>query len=314
MSKMKDTLDNFLDKCKKNECDVLFIKFANNDGQNILFEKFKNSITRLNIWSISKSVVALAAGIASDEGQITLEDQIYKPFEKYIKSNNENIFNIKVKHLLTMSCGLREPLFFYNDKERYEIEDWIEYFFNHGDFAYAPGSKYLYSNFNAYILSAYIEAKVGQNLNDYLRNRLFKKVNIGNPEWSYCPRGHCAGANGLYLNIHELSNLGKLILNKGCFDGNRVVSENFIKKMCTVQIATCNNRNDPRFANEAFGYGYLVYMGPIENTVILCGNYGQYVLIDFDRGNYFSVMSFQGYDHKIVRDLLIEAYYESFNI
>ena len=31
---------------------------------------------------------------------------------------------------------------------------------------------------------------------------------------------------------------------------------------------------------QSYGYGYFIYMGPMEDTLILSGNYGQYCVID----------------------------------
>lgn len=115
---------------------------------------------------------------------------------------------VTLEHLLTMTGGLENSLFFCDWEERYTTKDWIRYFFTNAVFANEPGSQWLYSNFNTYMLSCAIEKRAGTNLLEYLRNRFFEPLGIGNPDWTLCPIGHVHAANGLYVTIDEMANYG----------------------------------------------------------------------------------------------------------
>ena len=115
----------------------------------------------------------MAAGIAEREGLITLDEYIYPWFEKYFPSApSENLYKIKIRDLLTMSSGQKDPLFFCDGPERYREKDWVRYFFQNDSFPYTPGTHFVYSNFCSYILSVLIEEKSGTDLLNYLRYRL----------------------------------------------------------------------------------------------------------------------------------------------
>ena len=102
---MQEILDIFLEKSKQHHSNIIYAQIYKND---LLKEEFRlfPVKTRLNIWSISKPFVAMAAGIAEREGLITLDEYIYPWFEKYFPSDpSENLYKIKIRDLLTMSSG-----------------------------------------------------------------------------------------------------------------------------------------------------------------------------------------------------------------
>lgn len=154
---MQEILDIFLEKSKHHHSNIIYAQIYKND---VLKEEFRlfPVKTRLNIWSISKPFVAMAAGIAEREGLITLDEYIYPWFEKYFPSDpSENLYKIKIRDLLTMSSGQKDPLFFCDGPERYREKDWVRYFFQNDSFPYTPGTHFVYSNFCSYILSVLLE-------------------------------------------------------------------------------------------------------------------------------------------------------------
>lgn len=179
---MQEILDIFLEKSKQHHSNIIYAQIYKND---VLKEEFRlfPVKTRLNIWSISKPFVAMAAGIAEREGLITLDEYIYPWFEKYFPSDpSENLYKIKICDLLTMSSGQKDPLFFCDGPERYREKDWVRYFFQNDSFPYTPGTHFVYSNFCSYILSVLLEEKSGTGLLNYLRYRLFEPIGIPNPD------------------------------------------------------------------------------------------------------------------------------------
>lgn len=145
--------------------------------------------TRLNTWSVSKSFISIAVGIAIDEGIITLDERICESFKEYLPDNpDKNLTDITVRHMITMTTGLEWQLFFGDDEERYKTQDWIKYFFDQ-KFLYAAGEKFLYCNFNTYMLGCLIEKKTEMDIMEYLKPRLFTPLEIYSPDWTRCPGG-----------------------------------------------------------------------------------------------------------------------------
>lgn len=260
--------------------------------------------TRLNTFSVSKSIVSAGVGIALDEGLISLDEKICDAFEEYVPKNaSNNLLDTRIRHMLTMTTGLKEPLFFADGADRYRVKDWIEYFFN-AEFDHAPGERFLYSNFNTYMISCLIEKRAGVNLLEYLRYRLFEPLGIGNPDWTLCPKGHVHAANGLYLNIDELGNFGEMLLHRGEYNGKRLVPEKYIAE------ATVKHTDSPgNFGSDYLncGYGYQFWMTPIPDTFLCYGNYGQFCFVMPKKDAVISILTFEGMDWPKLVNVLIDC-------
>ncbi len=258
-----------LQKALKNEEILLNYFQVRQHGQIILDWGRLLQKTRLNTWSVSKSFISVAAGIAMDEGLLALDEKLCDSFPEFLPENpSENLTGLTVKNLLTMTTGLESPLFFTDDKERYVTKDWISYFFSQ-NFSDAPGERFLYSNFNTYMLACLIERKAGKDLMEYLEEKLFMPLKIDSPDWTRCPMGHIHAANGLYLTIDEFGNFGQMVLDGGVFDGKRIVSEQYL------QMAVKNQLPDSWDTK----YGFQFWMNPDGKSFRADGKYGQYIII-----------------------------------
>lgn len=312
---MKEFMDLFLKKSAENHSNIIYVQAYENGRLEAEYKRFPVK-TRLNVWSIAKAFTAMAAGIAEAEGVLGRDEYIYQDFRQYIPEQglyNSHIKKITVENLLTMSSGLKEPLFFCDDPLRYQVKDWIRYYFTAGEFVHEPGRHFLYSNFNTYILSCMIEMRTGENLLDYLRDRLFEPIGIGNPDWTLCPKGHCMAANGLYLTIDELARFGHMLLHTGSYGGRQVVPEAYVLDACRKQIET-RGEDEIILDYESYGYGYFIRMAPIPKALLLCGNYGQYCIIYPEKEAVICVMSLDGNNHKKIRNDLVDAAAEYYGI
>jgi CubicO group peptidase (beta-lactamase class C family) len=297
-----DFIHTYVEQCHKEQLGVLYAQMRK--GGKIVEEySICPQKTRLNAMSVSKSFVSAAVGIALQEGLLSLEEKICDAFPEYVPEQaDEYLLKTQVRHLLTMTTGLESSLFFADWQERYEIKDWVDYFF-HANFDHDSGERFLYSNFNTYMIGVLIEKRCGQNLLNYLRDRLFEPIGIGNPEWTLCPKGHCYAANGLNITIDELGRFGELLLHEGNWEGRQIVPADYLKEATRKQVETTTGRKD---YNESFGYGYQFWMTPLPDTYLCSGNYGQYCLVMPKKDMVLAVMSFEGNRHKRVRDVMLD--------
>lgn len=243
------------------------------------------SRTRLNTWSASKSFVSVGVGIAIDEGIMRLDEHLCDSFADYLPENpSQNLLDITVHDMLTMTTGLENPLFFTDDLYRLKIRDWVGHFFE-ANFPYMPGQQYLYSNFNTYMLSCMIERKTGMKLVEYLRPRLFEKIDIFSPEWMCDPMGRQTAANGLYLNIDEMAHFGLMLLGDGVYGGRRVVSREYLALATKAQTTLPGSKH---------GYGYQFWINPGGESYRADGKFGQYIFVLPKKDAVIAVMSLEG--------------------
>lgn len=274
---------NCLEKMKQKEMVVNYVQVRKH-GETVLDWGRMEQKTRLNTWSVSKSFVSVAVGIAMDEGLITLDEKICESFTEYLPKNpSANLLDITVRHMLTMTTGFEYPLFFGDDPERYVTEDWIAYFFRH-NFTHKPGEQFLYCNFNTYMLACLVERKCGRDMMDYLKEKLFTPLEIFSPDWTRCPKGHIHAANGLYLTIDEFGNFGEMILNGGVYKGKRIVSKEYLDMACVNQLP---EEWDTK-------YGFQFWMNPDEKSYRADGKFGQFIFILPEKDIVVAVQSLDG--------------------
>ena len=295
-------IERWVNCCKEENLQLLYAQLR--QGGEVREEySFCPHKTRLNAMSVSKSFVSAAVGIAQEEGLLSLDEKICDAFPEAVPASaNSFLLETNLRHMLTMTTGLAKPLFFADSPERYVVKDWISYFFN-AEFDHAPGEKFLYSNFNTYMLCCLVEKRAGVNLLEYLRYRLFEPIGIGNPDWTLCPKGHCYAANGLYINIDELGLFGELLLRNGNWNGQQLIPADYLRQATVKQVET---RRDDRNDVMSHGYGYQIWMNPIENTFSLCGNYGQYCLVIPEKETVVSCMSLEGNNYRRIYEHLLQ--------
>lgn len=288
-----EIIDEFISLMKKKEIVINYLQI--HEGSSLIGEYSRlDTKTRLNVYSVSKSITSIGVGIANDEGVFHLDDRLAQFFPEYnFEKLSPYLSEVRVKDFLTMTCGLGQKLFFSDDKERYATKDWIDYFM-HSEFLYEPGVHFSYSNFNAYMLSCIVERQTGETLLDYMKPRFFEKIGIGNPDWMLCPMGHNTGAYGLMLTIDEMSRIGLFLLQNGVWNGERILSENYIREATVNHIHT----NTPQS-----GYGYQFWINPDGTSYRADGKYGQYIVVVPENN---LVVTVQALDTKNVFDDLWE--------
>lgn len=225
---------------------------------------------KVNIYSASKGVTALAIGMLADENKLDLNDKALYHFPEYRESASEGSLDITIRHLLQMRSG-KEAFF---GEFRSSKEDNLKTFFSYPVTA-KPGEKFFYSNGCTYALSRLVEKITGQTLRDFLVPRLFDYLGIENPQWFTCYHGHTLGATGLFLTTEELSRIGEVFLGEGTYGGARLVSAEFIKQCFSDGLPT----HDPKASPNGKAYGYQLWLGQLPGTFRLDGKYGQYSIV-----------------------------------
>ncbi len=258
-----------------------------------------------HLYSFSKSVTALAVGMAMDEGLLTLEDKVADFFpEKITPRADSRIHTLTVRHLLTMSSGIN-----FNEVFIVAEGDWMHKFLN-ASFSFSPGEKFHYNSLNTYMLSAILSAVTGLGLVDYLTPRLFEPLGIADVRWDKCPYGIETGGWGLYLRTEDMAKFALLCLREGVWQGRRLVSAAWVREATTHQFdnaSTSLGEVDSR--HNTAGYGYQFWLCPTPGVYRADGAFGQYAVIWPEKDLVIAVTSGQGPQDAVldlIWDTLIE--------
>lgn len=233
----------------------------------LVLSKDYDSEMRRNQYSASKSFTSAAVGIALGEGLLSLEERLVDAFSKEVpECAGENLQKATVRDLLTMGLGQSKGYLMGEQRPFLQEEDWVRYALSL-PFVYAPGEKFVYNNVGPYLAGVLVQRRSGCDLVSYLTPRLFAPMGIQRPTWETDPQGFTFGAGGLFLCVTELLKFGRLLLQKGRWDGRQLVPEAYLKEAAKKQIE-----------NGEQGYGYLFWRGE-RDSFRADGKYGQYALV-----------------------------------
>jgi CubicO group peptidase (beta-lactamase class C family) len=217
---------------------IAFLVIKNGE---IIYEKYwedysENSLS--NSFSVAKSIVGLLVGIAIDEGHIDSLDQSVGDFLPEFAS--EDMSKITLRDLLTMSSGT-------NWDEAYSNLNSITTQAYYGDNLRAlvtnlqlvetPGVRFNYQSGNTEILAMVLNRATGKTLSEYASEKLWRKIGATHDAWwsldkkDGIEKAFCC----FNTNARDFARIGQLILNKGKWNQDQVVSEAYIEE--TIQPA-----------------------------------------------------------------------------
>ncbi len=270
---MKAKTEALIDALTKDNPGVEAVALYQN-GEMQLVHRFAPAGPRL-IYSHTKSFVSTAAGIAIDEGYLTLDTRVidlFPDYEEFI--TDENVKNITLKNFLTMSSGFGPSLLMSSNRRKGEgYPDYVKYMLSR-EMKTPSGEKFAYSNGDTHMAGCMVQRAVGKPLLQYCYEKLFSKLDMGFPAWETDPDGTAFGGSGLYLDITEMMKLGILYLNKGKWNGEQVLSENYVAEAGKKHIDTGHPDN------WSSGYGFQFWVvGERENSFRADGMYGQFSIV-----------------------------------
>jgi CubicO group peptidase (beta-lactamase class C family) len=280
-------------------------------------------------FSVSKSITSLVVGIAIDEGHIAGVDVPYLGLFPYTAYANwdERKDDITLEHVLTMQLGLQ-----WNESDPpYSSPDnqWNRFYFNEHDFAKAlldlpmaadPGTEFAYNTAATVSLGQAVENSVPLALDDFGISKLFLPLGITEIEVTRTPTGLANGGGGFYLRTRDAAKFGQLLLNDGSWNGERIVSSEWLAASVTPQTAI-GWTNPDDWDWQVTGYGYQWWTGFYEqdaevvDTWVAWGYGGQWVVAMPSLDLVVAVNS-NGYDggdaalnqaHRLIREHVLPA-------
>lgn len=246
---------------------------------------------RVNLYSVSKGVSALAAGIAVDVGVLTLDTTVAEALPGI--ELGAGVERVTLRHLLTMSSGIDFQWFGDQPVPGPDLAQEMLRLPTRG-----PGEHFLYSDASTYVAMRMLGAAVG-DVRDWLLGTLFGPLEIDNPQWMRCPRGWIVAGSGLQLRTEELARIGRVLRDRGQWRGSQIVSAAWVDEMHSDWRDTGN-------VGSVAHYGIATWEGP-SGLWRFDGRYGQYVVVDDERDAVLTVTA-----HEEFRtDRLLEIAHEA---
>jgi CubicO group peptidase (beta-lactamase class C family) len=237
-----------------------------------------------NLASVSKSITSLCVGIAVDKGFIKSIDQPFLDFfPEASAAQREGKEGITLRHLLTMTAGIDwdERTFPYTDGRN----DVVQLYYSPDPLAFIlgrkavapPGSQWNYNGGCTNLLGEIVRRSSGIPLDEFAREFLYTPLGITRGTWITLSNGFIYASGDAALRPRDMAKLGMLVLNRGTWNGIRVVSEDWLDASMRSAAAP------PGSAGYGFSWWLPAYvtskaegMGPVYEAA---GWGGQYILI-----------------------------------
>lgn len=257
------------------------------DGR-ILVERYqygRKAEDRFTSFSMAKTVVGLAVGIAVSEGRIASIDD---PVDRYEPALAQTAWKgVPIRHVLNMASGVRFD-------ETYDRRDtdiarlsrpWT---MQEGGLLDAlqtlqarenpPGDKFRYISADTQVLAQVLAAATGQPLANYVGARLWGPMGAeADGQWVLDTKGTEAAYCCLSARLRDWGRLGQLMLEGGERAGQRIVPREWIEAGTSVRFR--DGHLQPYRATPYFGYGYQTWVFPDNLGFALLGVRGQSVFV-----------------------------------
>jgi len=248
----------------------------------IMFEQYLEGFDRATpslSFSMAKSFLSVLVGCAIADGYLKSVDQ---PVTDFVPELREKGFaSVTLKHLLQMTSGIDYaendfPLglhvrFYYTDRLEREILNL--------KLREQPGTRFIYKSGDAYLLTLALKRALGgKSITAYMQERLWQPLGMeydGIWNIDHAPDGLEKTGCCLAATARDFAKIGGLYLNKGLWNGQRIVPEAWVTKSTRVDTS----------AGSAWNYQHLWWLVVEGRPDFMAnGHLGQFLYINPSAG------------------------------
>jgi CubicO group peptidase (beta-lactamase class C family) len=231
--------------------------------------------------SLTKSIVALLAGIAVDKGLLRPDEPVFARLGYPAYANPDpRKERVTIIDLLSnrsgLACNDHDGASPGNEVKLYEAQDWVKAFVDLPMIA-DPGTVGRYCSGGFFTVGRIIERAAGKPLADFAQEVLFGPLRVGRENWTWTftlDRSQRNEFAQIYLRPRDLLKVGLLIAQRGEWQDRRVVSAAWIDKA----IARQSKVDDSDYGLGIWHRWYNVTTASGDrrvDTIMLSGNGGQ---------------------------------------
>lgn len=255
-------------------------------GKLVLEEYFRGQEreTQHPLRSAQKSLVSVLAGAVMHKGgPLRLSSPVYEVMNggAFPAALEPRKRAMTLEHLLTMTSGLQcddwDDKEIHNEDEMWDNQESEPDFYHYAlslPNAREPGEKAFYCSAGANLALGMIGRATGRSPLDLFDRLVARPMQIERYLWPLNQAGQPYGAGGAAFRARDFLKFGQLMLNGGTWNGQRILSREFVKRSTS-----------PLYALGRFRFGYLwwVHDYPYKERTVRAfwagGNGGQAVVV-----------------------------------
>ena len=241
----------------------------------LIFEKYYapyKADTLHRMFSISKTITALAIFLLIDKGLIGIDNSITDYFPEYVNSSTHRwVKDTTIRNMLEMRTCHASTTYKVDMKS-----DWVESFFT-VEPTHKPGTVFHYDTSAAHVLCALVEKLTQMPMLDYLKENIFNYMDFSKDSYMVKdPFGVSMGGSGLVATPMDFLKILYLIEKRGTIICNDGVTRALLPSDL-IELATSNISDTVMTApipGESQGYGMQIWQNE-KGGYVLYGMGGQ---------------------------------------
>lgn len=251
-------------------------------NDSILYEFYNQNITdstKLPSFSVAKSFVSTMIQIAKQEGKIKSFDDPITNYIPELTDRDERFKKITIQHVLDMRSGIKFDENYYNP-----LSDVLKMGFGRNvngkalkiDIEKDPNLDFNYKSINTQLLGILVERATKVKLQDYFKEKLFNPLQMQyTGTWMYDDESHKELRAFCCLNLAALdyAKFGKLYLDKGIFNGTKIVDSEWVSTTANPE----NMQAKGGYKNQFWQWSYA------QKSYYARGLLNQYIIISPDK-------------------------------
>ena len=266
-------IKDFLEFLDKKEIPMHSLLIMRNDK--LIFEKYYapyKAATLHRMFSISKSITALAVFLLIDKGLVGIDNSITDYFPEYVnESTHRWVKDTTIRNMLEMRTCHASTTYKVDMKS-----DWVESFFT-VEPTHKPGTVFHYDTSAAHVLCALVEKLTQMPMLDYLKENIFNYMDFSKDSYMVKdPFGVSMGGSGLVATPMDFLKILYLIEKRGTIICNDGVTRALLPSDL-IELATSNISDTIMTApipGESQGYGMQIWQNE-KGGYVLYGMGGQ---------------------------------------
>ena len=186
----------------------------------------------------SQWLVAAAVMAYVDDGKISLDDKVskYIPiFAKYMKTY------ITIRNCLSFTSGIRAdppgPLKLLQKSKYPDLETEVDAFASKREIESNPGTQIYFSQIGPDIAARVLEVITKKTFDRIVQDKILRLCKMRSTSFTNENGVTSNAADGAVTSANDYINFLAMLLNKGMFDGKKVLSEKSVAEMETIQFA-----------------------------------------------------------------------------
>ena len=265
----------------------------------IVYERYARGFdeTKLHIsWSVAKSFSSALVGVAVKQGALQLDDSICRYLPEY-EGTPQCAITVKDAITFGTALGWQEEY----ENQSYQVSSVISMLFGSGHrdqlrhilthkLVAEPGKRWSYSTGDAELASAVAKRALAKSHGqDAFWTLMLDKIGMQNATFEEDAKGTPLGGSMVFATVRDFAKFGFFFLNDGCWNGERLLPEGWVKASTTTSDVFTASAPDSESTPSGYSW-WLNQASPARNkpkpwadvpddTYAALGHWGQRIIV-----------------------------------